>query len=120
MAVGIRIDSQTGNIEFVKQTTVIDNKPAGLPQSKWVKFMTVQHIQKYVSQLVERLDKIMENIQAYSIDGFNRSVNSHIGFVMPGSKTFTFVYDKPGGIAKAITDSGDLYLYGNYVQEVAE
>jgi hypothetical protein len=120
MAVGIRIDSQTGNIEFVKQTTVTDNKPAGLPQSKWVKFMTVQHIQKYVSQLVERLDKIMENIQAYSIDGFNRSVNSHIGFVMPGSKTFTFVYDKPGGIAKAITDSGDLYLYGNYVQEVAE
>jgi hypothetical protein len=59
-------------------------------------------------------------LRDYSIETFVNSVNSQIGFVMPGSKTFTFVYDQPGGIVNAITPSGDLYVYGNYVQEVAE
>jgi hypothetical protein len=82
--------------------------------------MSAKHIQKYVKELVGHLKLLMENVQNYSIDEFNRSVNSHIGFVMPGHKTFTFVYDKPNGTVNAITPSGDLYLYGNYVQEVAK
>lgn len=119
MAVGIRIDSQTGNIDFVKKIDKIDNHPSGLPQSWWVKFMSAQHIKDYVNMLVGHLTDIMSNIEEYSIDDFTKSVNSQIGFVMPGNKTFTFVYDKPNGEVNAITPSGDLYLFGNYVQELA-
>ncbi len=120
MAVGIRIDSQTGNIDFVKKTVETDNKPSGLPQSWWVKFMSAQHIKDYVNKLVEHLTAIMSDIEKYSIDKFVESVNSQIGFVMPGNKTFTFVYDKPNGDVNAITPSGDLYLFGNYVQELVK
>ena len=118
MAVGIKIDSQTGNIDFVKKVDKIDNKPSGLPKSWWVKFMSAQHIQGYVNKLVGYLTNIMSDIENYSIDEFVRSVNSQIGFVMPGNKTFTFVYDKPNGKVNAITPSGDLYMFGNYVQEL--
>lgn len=119
MAIGIRIDSQTGNIDFVKKINRVDNHPSGLPQSWWVKFMSAQHIQDYVNTLIGHLSDIMLDIEKYSIDSFVKSVNSQIGFVMPGNKTFTFVYDKPNGIVNAITPSGDLYMFGNYVQELA-
>lgn len=119
MAVGIRIDSQTGNIDFVKKINKIDNHPSGLPKSWWVKFMSAQHIQDYVKTLVGHLTDIMSNIEKYSIDSFIESVNSQIGFVMPGNKTFTFVFDKPNGEVNAITPYGDLYMFGNYVQELA-
>ena len=119
MAIGIRIDSQTENIDFVKKIDKKDNHPSGLPQSWWVKFMSAQHIQDYVNTLISHLSDIMSNIEEYSIDNFVNSVNSQIGFVMPGNKTFTFVFDKPDGTVKAITKSGDLYLFGNYVQELA-
>lgn len=118
MAVGIRIDSQTGNIDFVKKIEKIDNKPKGIPQSWWVKFMSAQHIQDYVSTLVSYLINIMSDIEKYSIDSFIESVNSQIGFVMPGNKTFTFVFNKPNGEVNAITPYGDLYMFGNYVQEL--
>lgn len=119
MAVGIRIDSQTGNIDFVKKIDKIDNRPSGLPQSWWVKFMSAQHIQDYVKTLIGHLTAIMTDIEKYSIDNFINSVNSQIGFVMPGNKTFTFVFDKPNGEVNAITPYGDLYMFGNYVQELA-
>lgn len=119
MAVGIRIDSQTGNIDFVKKIDKIDNHPSGLPKSWWVKFMSAQHIQDYVKTLVGHLTNIMSDIEKYSIDNFIKSVNSQIGFVMPGNKTFTFVFDKPNGEVNAITPCGDLYMFGNYVQELA-
>lgn len=120
MAIGIRIDSQTGNIDFVKKVDTIDHHPSGLPTSGWVEFMSAQNIKNYVHTLVENLTTIMNCIEKYSIDEFVKSVNSQIGFVMPGSKTFTFVYDKPNGTVNAISPSGDLYLYGNYVQELAK
>ena len=119
MAVGIRIDSQSGNIDFVKKIDTIDNHPSGLPQSWWVKFMSAQHIQDYVKTLTSHLMSIMCEIEKYSIDDFVNSVNSQIGFVMPGNKTFTFVFDKPNGTVNAITPNGDLYMFGNYVQELA-
>ncbi|MCM1225949.1 MAG: hypothetical protein NC320_00810 [Clostridium sp.] len=119
MAIGIRIDSQTGNIDFVKKIDNIDNHPSGIPQSWWVKFMTAQHIKDYVNTLVKYLTDILSDIEKYSIDDFIRAVNSQIGFVMPGNKTFTFVFDKPNGKVNAITPSGDLYMFGNYVQELA-
>lgn len=120
MAVGIRIDSQTGKIDFVKDVIDKDNHPAGLPESGWVKFMSAQHIKGYVNTLTDILNKVLNNIQNYSIDEFVKSVNSHIGFVMPGNKTFTFVYDKCDNAPNAISSNGDLYLFGNYVQELAE
>lgn len=82
--------------------------------------MSAQHIKDYVNKLVEHLTAIMSDIEKYSIDKFVESVNSQIGFVMPGNKTFTFVYDKPNGDVNAITPSGDLYLFGNYVQELVK
>lgn len=120
MAIGLRIDSQTGNIGFVKSIETINNNPPGLPKSGWVKFMSANNINNYVDKLVGMLSKIMTNIEQYSIDEFTRSVNSQIGFVMPGSKTFTFIYDKPNGQVNAITPRGDLYMFGNYVQELAK
>lgn len=120
MAIGIRIDSQTGNIDFVKGIKTVDNNPSGIPENWWVKFMSAQHIQKYVDTLKEKLKNILSQIEKYSIDEFVKSVDSKIGFVMPGNKTFTFIYDEPDGKINAISESGDLYLFGNYVQELAK
>lgn len=119
MAIGIRIDSQTGNIDFVKKVNKIDNHPAGLPQIGWVKFMSAGHINDYINKLISYLSNIMSKIEDYSIDEFVNSVNSQVGFVMPGNKTFTFVFDKPNGNVNAITPHGDLYMFGNYVQELS-
>lgn len=71
-----------------------------------------------ISQLALDLTNIMSDIENYSIDEFINSVNSQIGFVMPGNKTFTFIFDKPNGKVNAITSCGDLYMFGNYVQEL--
>lgn len=120
MAIGIRIDSQTGNIDFIKGKEQINHNPPGLPRDGWVEFMSANNINDYVNTLIAMLNNILSEVEKYSFDEFVNSINSQIGFVMPGSKTFTFLYDKPNGTVNAITPSGDLYLFGNYVQELAK
>jgi hypothetical protein len=67
MAIGIRIDSQTGDVNFVKQTNIIDNNPSGLPVDKCGKFMPAQHISHYIEELTGHLDGIMYELKDYSI-----------------------------------------------------
>lgn len=67
MAIGIRIDSQTGDVNFVKQTNIIDNNPSGLPVDWWVKYMSAQHISHYIEELTGHLDGIMSELRDYSI-----------------------------------------------------
>jgi hypothetical protein len=67
MTVGFRIDSQTGNLVFVKKTDVIDNNPSGLPMNELVKIISAQHIFDYVRELTGYFSNIISGLEQYSI-----------------------------------------------------
>ena len=118
MNIGIQLD-ENGNINFIKQISDEDQHPGGINCDWLSEFISFGTIDNYVNKVRDPLSRTIEEIKNYSIDQFTRSVDSQVGWVMPGCKTFTFKYDTTGGNVNAFSPAGDFYTYANYVQEQA-
>lgn len=107
--VGIKIKSD-GGIEFLTDSSVTDNKPAGIDVSGWSKFCTVGSIADVVDDMKSEMNNILDSFKDDAVDNFAASYNTSTQWVMPGNRTFTYT-------GEGFSTGKDFYSYVNYIQE---